>query len=77
MNAQDLSSLEDKIGGVIHEMREDMTNFHKGTYSAEYQEAWDYLDKMVKEKDYQTINKLAPKLDEIRQKLGLLQNNLI
>ena len=77
MNAKDLSSLEDKIGGVVHEMREDMINFHKGAYNAEYQEAWDYIDKMLKaykENDYQTINKLAPRLGEIRQKLGLLQD---
>lgn len=72
-----MSSLEDKYGGIIHEMREDMTNYHKGAYNSEYQEAWDYLDKLVKafkEKDYRTIDKLAPRIDEMRQKLGLFQN---
>jgi hypothetical protein len=38
MNAEDLSSLEDKVGGLIHEMREDMTNFHKGIYDTQIQE---------------------------------------
>lgn len=38
MNAKDLSSIEDKIGGLVHEMREDMTNFHKGIYDTKIQE---------------------------------------
>jgi len=37
MNEKDLSSLEDKIGGMIHEAREDMTNFHKGLYNKDIQ----------------------------------------
>ena len=37
MNINDLSSLEDKVGGLIHEMREDMLNFHKGFYNEDIQ----------------------------------------
>ena len=74
MNAKDLSSLEDKIGGVIHEMREDMINFHRGLYSKEDQEAYQYmlrLDKALKENDVKTINELAPQYREMEQRLGI------
>ena len=37
MNANDMSSLNDKIGGLIHEMRHDMTNFHSGKYNEQIQ----------------------------------------
>jgi len=44
MNSNNMQSLEDKYGAVIHEMREDMINFHKGLYDGLNQEAYQYSD---------------------------------
>lgn len=34
MNKDDMSSLKDKVGALIHESREDMINYHKGLYDS-------------------------------------------
>lgn len=69
-----MSSLNDKIGGLNHEMREDMIKSHRGLYSKEDQEAYPYmlqLDKALKENDVKTINKLSPQYREMEHRLGV------
>lgn len=72
MNAKDLSSIEDKIGGLVHEMREDMTNFHKGLYNKDIQTIMmqektfaGEMRKAAERGDYALANRYQNALDQI------------
>ena len=72
MNKDDMSSLKDKVGALIHESREDMINFHKGLYNSKDQEANEYMEKFYKAlegNDMTTVQKMSPQYYEMQNRL--------
>jgi hypothetical protein len=74
MNKDDMSSLKDKVGALIHESREDMINYHKGLYdNSADPEAYQYitkLNKALEQGDEATIQEMLPQYYEMENRLN-------